>query len=35
MSDELADVAIAFNDMSRSLEIKSHLIEEQRRRTSA
>lgn len=28
-SDELADVAIAFNDMSRSLQIKSHLIEEQ------
>ena len=30
-SDELADVATAFNDMSRSLEIKSHLIEEQER----
>jgi class 3 adenylate cyclase len=28
-SDELADVANAFNDMSRSLEIKSHLITEQ------
>ncbi len=28
-SDELADVANAFNDMSRSLEVKSHLIEEQ------
>lgn len=28
-SDELADVANAFNDMSRSLQIKSHLIEEQ------
>jgi class 3 adenylate cyclase len=28
-SDELADVANAFNDMSRSLEIKSHLIDEQ------
>ncbi|GAA1982579.1 adenylate/guanylate cyclase domain-containing protein [Microbacterium pumilum] len=30
-SDELADVATAFNDMSRSLEIKSHLIDEQER----
>lgn len=30
-SDELADVASAFNDMSRSLEVKSHLIEEQER----
>lgn len=30
-SDELADVATAFNDMSRSLEIKSHLIEEHER----
>ena len=30
-SDELADVATAFNDMSRSLEVKSHLIEEQER----
>ena len=30
-SDELADVASAFNDMSRSLEIKSHLIDEQER----
>lgn len=28
-SDELADVANAFNDMSRSLQVKSHLIEEQ------
>ena len=28
-SDELADVATAFNDMSRSLQVKSHLIEEQ------
>lgn len=28
-SDELADVATAFNDMSRSLEVKSSLIEEQ------
>jgi class 3 adenylate cyclase len=28
-SDELADVAIAFNDMSRSLQVKSNLIEEQ------
>ncbi|WP_461471154.1 adenylate/guanylate cyclase domain-containing protein [Microbacterium sp. HJ5] len=27
-SDELADVANAFNDMSRSLQVKSHLIEE-------
>lgn len=27
-SDELADVATAFNDMSRSLQVKSHLIEE-------
>lgn len=30
-SDELADVASAFNDMSRSLQIKSNLIEEQER----
>ncbi len=30
-SDELADVATAFNDMSRSLEVKSHLIDEQER----
>ncbi|GAA2002569.1 adenylate/guanylate cyclase domain-containing protein [Microbacterium ulmi] len=30
-SDELADVATAFNDMSRSLEVKSHLIEEHER----
>jgi class 3 adenylate cyclase len=30
-SDELADVANAFNDMSRSLQVKSHLIEEQER----
>jgi class 3 adenylate cyclase len=30
-SDELADVATAFNDMSRSLEVKSHLIAEQER----
>ena len=30
-SDELADVATAFNDMSRSLQVKSHLIEEQER----
>ena len=29
-SDELADVAAAFNDMSRSLELKASLIEEQR-----
>lgn len=29
-SDELADVAAAFNDMSRSLELKATLIEEQR-----
>ena len=28
-SDELADVAHAFNDMSRSLQVKSQLIEEQ------
>lgn len=28
-SDELADVATAFNDMSRSLLVKSHLLEEQ------
>ena len=28
-SDELADVATAFNDMSRSLQVKSHLLEEQ------
>lgn len=28
-SDELADVANAFNDMSRSLQVKSHLIEQQ------
>lgn len=28
-SDELADVASAFNDMSRSLQVKSNLIEEQ------
>lgn len=28
-SDELADVANAFNDMSRSLQVKSHLIAEQ------
>lgn len=28
-SDELADVANAFNDMSRSLEVKSHLIDQQ------
>lgn len=27
-SDELADVASAFNDMSRSLQVKSHLIDE-------
>lgn len=30
-SDELADVATAFNDMSRSLQVKSELIEEQER----
>jgi class 3 adenylate cyclase len=30
-SDELADVATAFNDMSRSLQIKSQLIAEQER----
>jgi class 3 adenylate cyclase len=30
-SDELADVASAFNDMSRSLQIKSQLIDEQER----
>ena len=30
-SDELADVADAFNNMSRSLQVKSHLIEEQER----
>lgn len=30
-SDELADVADAFNDMSRSLQVKSQLIEEQER----
>ena len=30
-SDELADVATAFNDMSRSLQVKSSLIEEQER----
>jgi class 3 adenylate cyclase len=29
-SDELADVAAAFNDMSRSLELKAALIEEQK-----
>lgn len=29
-SDELADVAAAFNDMSRSLELKAQLIDEQR-----
>ncbi len=29
-SDELADVAAAFNDMSRSLELKNSLLEEQR-----
>jgi class 3 adenylate cyclase len=29
-SDELADVAAAFNDMSRSLELKANLIDEQR-----
>lgn len=29
-SDELADVATAFNEMSRSLELKNSLIEEQR-----
>ena len=29
-SDELADVAAAFNDMSRSLELKATLIDEQR-----
>jgi class 3 adenylate cyclase len=29
-SDELADVAAAFNDMSRSLELKNNLLEEQR-----
>jgi class 3 adenylate cyclase len=29
-SDELADVAAAFNDMSRSLEVKAQLIDEQR-----
>ena len=29
-SDELADVAAAFNDMSRSLELKNTLLEEQR-----
>ncbi len=28
-SDELADVATAFNDMSRSLQVKSHLIAQQ------
>ena len=32
--DELADVATAFNDMSRSLQVKSSLIDEQERRTS-
>ena len=30
-SDELADVASAFNDMSRSLQVKSQLIEQQER----
>ncbi len=30
-SDELADVAAAFNDMSRSLQVKSDLIEQQER----
>lgn len=30
-SDELADVASAFNDMSRSLQVKSQLIDEQER----
>lgn len=30
-SDELADVATAFNDMSRSLQVKSQLIEQQER----
>lgn len=30
-SDELADVASAFNDMSRSLQVKSNLIEEHER----
>lgn len=30
-SDELSDVANAFNDMSRSLQVKSHLIAEQER----
>ena len=30
-SDELADVADAFNDMSRSLQVKSQLIEDQER----
>ncbi|WP_345801550.1 adenylate/guanylate cyclase domain-containing protein [Microbacterium sp. AZCO] len=34
-SDELADVATAFNDMSRSLQIKSNLIEEQEKANEA
>jgi class 3 adenylate cyclase len=34
-SDELADVANAFNDMSRSLQVKSHLIEEQEKANEA
>lgn len=34
-SDELADVATAFNDMSRSLQIKSNLIEQQEKASEA
>jgi class 3 adenylate cyclase len=34
-SDELADVATAFNDMSRSLQIKSNLIEQQEKANEA
>ncbi|MFH8252118.1 adenylate/guanylate cyclase domain-containing protein [Microbacterium sp. B2969] len=34
-SDELADVASAFNDMSRSLQAKSHLIEQQEKANEA
>lgn len=34
-SDELADVATAFNDMSRSLQVKSQLIEQQERANEA
>jgi class 3 adenylate cyclase len=34
-SDELADVATAFNDMSRSLQVKSQLIEQQEKANEA